>query len=64
MRCSLLQDNLLGHSDGTMDLRTKAHPSQGVAVSYARRFLLILVGHPGIHGGALNTKAYHTSAYI
>ncbi|KAM7409548.1 hypothetical protein PAMA_001162 [Pampus argenteus] len=66
-KCSVIRDSLHVDSDWTMDIRTKSQggePTYNVSVGKAGKVLVLVMGKEGVHGGALNKKAFSMAKYL
>ncbi|KAM7379014.1 hypothetical protein PAMP_004594 [Pampus punctatissimus] len=66
-KCSVLRDSLHDDGDWTMDIRTKSQggePTYNISVAKAGKVLVLVMGKEGVHGGALNKKAYTMAKYL
>lgn len=66
-KCSVIRDSLLIDGDWTMDIRTKSQggePTYNVSVGKAGKVLVLVMGKEGVHGGALNKKAFVMAKYL
>lgn len=66
-KCSVIRDQLFTDGDFTMDLRTKSQSGEAtynVSVGRAGKILVFVMGKEGIHGGALNKKAFLMAKYL
>ncbi|XP_077129678.1 profilin-3 [Ranitomeya variabilis] len=54
----VIRDNLLSHNDWTMDLRSKEKVFQSICIGFSPKFLILLMGQRGVHGGILNKRMH------